>query len=37
MESNTEIDEAKIGIKVKESRPKLNAAANAKLKIQEDI
>ena len=37
MESNTEIAETKLNVKVKEFRPKRNAAAIAKLKIQEDI
>ena len=37
VKSNTKIDETKLNIKVKEFRPKQDAAANAKLIIQEDI
>ena len=37
VKSNTNIDPTKLNIKAKEFRPKRNAAAIAKLKIQEDI
>ena len=37
VKSNTKIDETKLNIKAKEFRPKQNAAANAKLIIQEII
>ena len=37
VKSNTSIDETNLNIKAKDFRPKRNAAAIAKLKIQEDI
>ena len=37
VKTNTNIDETKLNIKAKDFRPKRNAAAIAKLKIQEDI